>query len=84
MSEVLQAAVQFVFIVLVPLVVVAGGLASLFAVGALFDALEHPADVQTRVEGLFRRPLRPPRTPGADHYYRPHWIPQESRKAADA
>jgi len=84
MSEALQAAVQFLFIVLVPLVVVAGGLASLFAVGALFDALEHPADLQARVEGMFRRPLRPPKTPGPDHYYRPYWTPQEHRKAADA
>jgi hypothetical protein len=77
-------AIQFLFIVLVPLVVVAGGLASLFAVGALFDALEHPADVQTRIEGLFHRPPRPPRTPGPDHYYQPYWSPQEPGKATGA
>jgi hypothetical protein len=77
-------AAQFVFIVLVPLVVVAGGLVSLFAVGALFDALENPGDLRTRVEGLFRRPLRPPKTPGPEHYYRPHWSPPEPRKPAGA
>ena len=77
-------AIQFLFIVVVPLVLVAGGLASLFAVGALFDALENPGDLRARVEGLFRRPLRPPKTPGPDHYYRPHWSPQEPRKTADA
>jgi hypothetical protein len=77
-------AVQFLFIVLVPLVIVAGGLASLFAVGALFDALENPGGLRSRIEGMFRRPLRPPKTPGPEHYYRPHWSPQEPRKAADA
>jgi hypothetical protein len=77
-------AIQFLFIVVVPLVLVAGGLVSLFAIGALFDALENPGDLQARVEGLFRRPLRPPKTPGPDHYYRPHWSPQEPRKTADA
>ena len=77
-------AIQFFFIILVPLVVVAGGLASLFAIGALFDALEHPAEVKTRIEGLFRRPPRPPRTPGPDHYYQPYWSPQEPGKATGA
>jgi hypothetical protein len=84
MSEAFSAAIQFGFIVLVPLVVVGGGLATLFAVGALFDALEHPRELQTRIDGVFRRPPRPPRTPGPEHYYQPHWSPQESRKAADA
>jgi hypothetical protein len=77
-------AIQFIFIVLVPLVVVAGGLASLFAVGALFDALENPADVKTRIDGLFHRPLPPPRTPGPEHYYQPYWSPQEPGKAPGA
>jgi hypothetical protein len=77
-------AIQFFFIVLVPLAVVAGGLASLFAVGALFDALEHPAEVKARIEGLFNRAPRPPKPPGPDHYYQPYWSPPESRKAAGA
>jgi hypothetical protein len=84
MSEAVVAAIQFAFIVLVPLVVVGGALVSLFAVGALFDALEHPGELQARVEALFRRPPRPPRTPGPDHYYQAHWSPQEPRKAAGA
>jgi hypothetical protein len=67
------ALVQFAFIVLVPLVAVAGGLVTLFAVGALFDALEHPEQMRGRVEGLFRRPTRPARTPGPEHYYQPYW-----------
>lgn len=84
MSDALQAAIQFVFIVLVPLAVVAGGLATLFAVGALFDALENPKEMQGRIEGLFRRPPRPPKTPGPDHYYQPYWSPQDPRKAPGA
>ena len=65
--------VQFLFILLVPVVLVIGGLVSLFAVGALFDALENPEDLQRRVEGLFRQPLRAPRPLSPKHYYQPHW-----------
>jgi len=70
--------VQFLFVVLVPLVVVAGALASLFGVGALFDALEHPENLRQRVERAFRRPPKPAKPPDADHYYRPHWQAGES------
>jgi len=80
----MAAAVQFLFIVLVPLVVVGGGLISLFAVGALFDALEHPGDVRQRVEGLFRRPVPPPKPLGPDRYYQPYWKPSGPGKAAGA
>ena len=65
--------VQFVFILLVPLLVVGGGLLTLFAVAALFDALENPDDMRRRVESLFRRPLQAPKDTAPDHYYRPHW-----------
>jgi hypothetical protein len=69
----MDAFVEFVFILLVPIVLVAGGLVSLFAVGALFDALDHPGELSSRVEQIFRRPPAPPRVPGKDHYYRPYW-----------
>jgi hypothetical protein len=65
--------IQFLFIVALPLVVVAGGLASLFAVGALFDALENPGELRGRIEGAFRRPPKPPKPPDSDHYYQPYW-----------
>lgn len=65
--------IQFLFILAVPLVLVAGAVVTLFAVGALFDALEHPDELRTRIEGAFRRPPRPPRLAGTDHYYRPYW-----------
>jgi hypothetical protein len=67
------SAIQFLFILLVPLVVVGGALATLFGLGALFNALEHPDELRQRIEGAFRRPPRPPREPAPDHYYRPHW-----------
>ncbi len=68
-----RAIIQFAFILLVPLVVVGGALAGLFAIGALFDTLEHPEVLRQRIESAFRRPPRPPRETAPDHYYRPHW-----------
>jgi hypothetical protein len=65
---------QFLFIVAVPIVAVAGALVSLFAIGALFDALEHPEELQHRIEAAFRRPPKAPRGIGKDHYYRPFWV----------
>ena len=65
--------VQFAFIVVTPLVVVAGAVVSLFALGALFDALEHPDELNDRVLALFRGPLAPPKDPGKEHYYKPYW-----------
>jgi hypothetical protein len=73
MSERLTDLAGFVFIVAVPLVLVAGGLVTLFAVGALFEALDHPDQLRARIEAAFRRPEPPPRTPGAEHYYRRYW-----------
>ena len=69
----MRAAIQFLFIVLVPLVVVAGALVSLFAVGALFDALEHPDQIRGRIDAAFRRPPKPPKATDKDHYYKPYW-----------
>jgi hypothetical protein len=65
--------VEFLFIVAIPLVAVAGGLVSLFAVGALFDVLENPGDLRVRIERAFRRPPKAPKPPDSDHYYRPYW-----------
>jgi hypothetical protein len=65
--------VQFLFIVLVPLVVVGGAVVTLFGLAAVLNALEHPEELRQRIEGAFRRPPRPPRDPAPDHYYRPYW-----------
>jgi hypothetical protein len=66
--------VQFAFIVLLPLVLVAGGLASLFAVGALFDALDDPQGLRARIEGAFKASPKAARLAGPGHYYRPYWL----------
>ena len=68
-----MSTIQFLFIVAVPLVLVAGGLVTLFAIGALFDALDHPGEIGVRIEALFRRPPKPPKPPADDHYYRAYW-----------
>jgi hypothetical protein len=73
MPDLLEKAVGFALILLLPLVVIAGALVTLFGVGALFDALDHPSEVRGRIEAAFRRPLRPSRMAGPDHYYQPYW-----------
>ncbi len=65
---------QFAFIVALPLIIVGGGLATLFAVGALFDALEDPQALRGRIESAFRPSAHAARRVGPDHYYRPHWL----------
>jgi len=69
----MSSLIPFAFIVIVPLVLVAGAVVSLFAIGALFDVLENPDDLRGRIEGAFRRPPKPPRPTDSDHYYRPYW-----------
>ena len=71
--DTLLTVIQFGFVLLIPLVVVVGALVSLFALGALFDALEHPEQMRARIEGAFRRPPKAPRETAPDHYSRPHW-----------
>lgn len=69
----MTALIQFLFILLVPLVIVGATLAGLFAIGALFNTLEHPEELRQRIEAAFRRPPKAPRDTAPDHYYRPHW-----------
>lgn len=69
---------KFVFIVAVPVVLAGGAVVAFFALGALLDAIEHPGRLQQRIEAFFKRPPRPPRTPGKKHYYRPYWSPPGS------
>jgi hypothetical protein len=69
-----MALLQFLFIVAVPLVVVAGALVTLFLVGFVFDTLENPEAASRAIEALFRRPPRPSKPAGPDHYYRPYWL----------
>jgi hypothetical protein len=73
MPDLLEKALGFGLILLLPLAVIGGGLVTLFAVGALFDALDHPSEVRTRIDALFRRPPAPARMTKPDHYYQPYW-----------
>jgi len=75
----MSTVIEFLFILVVPLVIVGGGLASLFAIGALFDALENPGELKGRVERLFRRPPKDPKIPGPGHYYKPYWQPPKPK-----
>ena len=65
--------VQFLFIAVLPVLIVGGGLAGLFAVGALFDFLDDQKGFARRIEALFRRPPKTPKLAGPEHYYRPYW-----------
>ena len=69
----MSALIEFLFILIIPLVLVGGGLVTLFAVGAIFEALENPGELRSRVENAFRRPPKAPKAPGPDHYYKPYW-----------
>ena len=64
---------RFAFIVVTPIVVAAGALVSLFAVGALFFAIEHSDELRALIQGAFRQPLAQPKPPAKDHYYRTYW-----------
>ena len=73
MADLLENVFGFGFILLLPVVVIAGALVTLFAVGALFDALDHPQELRGRIDAAFRRPPRPARMTRPDHYYQPYW-----------
>jgi hypothetical protein len=49
-----------------------GALVALLVVVAVL-ALRDPVASKRRVEALFRKPRKPPKSPGQDHYYRPYW-----------
>jgi hypothetical protein len=69
----MESVIYFSFIVVLPLILVAGAPITLFALGAFFDAADHPDELRSRIEGLFHPSTAPARQTAADHYYRPHW-----------
>jgi len=75
----MSAVIEFLFILIVPLVIVGGGLLTLFAIGAIFEALENPGELRSRVENAFRRPPKAAKATGPDHYYKPYWEPQKKK-----
>ena len=52
--------------------VVVGALVALLVVAAVL-VLRDPVASKRRVEALFRKPRKPAKAPGQDHYYRPYW-----------
>jgi len=50
-----------------------GGLLALVALAATLLVLRDRAGARRRIEALFRRPPKTPRTPGPGHYYKPYW-----------
>lgn len=56
----------------IAILLVVGALLALAVVVAAL-ALLNPVASKRRLEALFRRPPRPPKAPGPDHYYRPYW-----------
>jgi hypothetical protein len=55
------------------LVALAAALLVLAAVVMVVLAVANPEASRRRVLALFRRPPRPARTPGQDHYYKAYW-----------
>ena len=51
MPDLLEKIAGFALILLLPLVIIGGALVTLFAVGALFDALDHPGEVREAHRG---------------------------------
>lgn len=58
--------------ILIPLVAVGAVLALAVLAVVVLVARDRPAAIR-RVEGLFRRPLREAKKPGAGHYYKTYW-----------
>ena len=79
MKEASEALIEFAFILFIPLLVVGGGLVTLFAIGALFEALENPGELKGRVERAFSPPQKPPKATGPGHYYKPYWQPPKPK-----
>jgi hypothetical protein len=74
----MTAVVEFLFILIVPLVIVGGALVTLFAVGALFEILENPAGLSGQIEALFRRPPKEPKATDPGHYYQRFWSSEKT------
>ena len=65
--------VLIAFILAIPLVLAGAAVVGLFAVGALFETLDHIEALQARIEAFFRRPPAAARPTDRKHYYRPFW-----------
>jgi hypothetical protein len=69
----MESLVYFAFIVALPVSIAIAVLVGLFATGALFDALDNPAELKQRIVGAFRGTPGDPRPLSPKHYYQPYW-----------
>jgi hypothetical protein len=69
----METLAQIAFIVVLPFVLVLGGLVTLFGAGAFFDAADNPGDLRERIDSAFRGAAGTPRPLSSDHYYQPYW-----------
>jgi hypothetical protein len=72
----MSALIQFLFVLVLPFVLVLGGLVSLFAVGALFMVLDDPSALKSLTESVERvfKPRAVKSQPAPpDHYYKAYW-----------
>ena len=69
MESLVYFTLLLVLFVSIPIAVLVG----LFATGALFDALDNPAELKQRIEGAFRGTPGDPRPLSPKHYYQPYW-----------
>jgi len=71
---IIEKLAAFFFVVALPVALVVGAVVGLFAVGALFRALDDPKGWEATLHSIFRTPLKPPKPPGSKHYYKPYWL----------
>jgi hypothetical protein len=83
MNETLLNLARFAFVFILPIALTAGAAVALFFLGALFYVLDHPEELHRLIEAAFRRPPKPARGPGPDHYYRAYWSRDSSHQAGE-
>jgi hypothetical protein len=87
MNDTLLNVARFAFVFILPITLTVGVALALFCLGALFYVLDHPAELREelrrRIEVAFRRPPKPARNPGPDHYYQAYWSRNSSHQAGE-
>jgi predicted PurR-regulated permease PerM len=53
--------------------IIAGAIVAFVVLVGLYLVFRDTTALQRRIESLFRRPPRPPKTAGDEQYYRPYW-----------
>jgi len=84
MNDTLLNVARFAFVFILPIALTAGVALAVFSLGALFYVLDHPEalrdELRSNIEAAFRRPPKPARNPGVDHYYQAYWSRSSSAR----